>query len=458
MTKILSIDEFDGTVLANLIDDSGICVFAGEGGRRPLRNTDGTITRTFSFRVTATTKALARTAVNTFISSLRDAVKWNSDNLRSNSVFLREAADGETATRSLIVDFDAYATTDGTAIDAHQTMNIQLYVDVALTVKSLREEAGATSPSGYGTSGNAIGIKRNLYHASTGNTALSRQQIQIQSGSIATVSGFSSVITKLWIGIYQSAGSSFNHLWTADDVLFGTETTTATVTGSESTLCTDTNFTDTLMKSRAYWTVAGVYPTNANHAIGEFVALVRYKVSASGSYLVRAGIGYTAGNIAYNEPVLLDDSTQWRFAQVGVFKFPPRGFREGASTIFGIGNVTLGIQAQRLSGAGHLYIDTVTLIPYDHYIHVDDLSLEAGAFSGVNIITHENEETEAFSGVTTISGYGTVRDQHNWGFPEIEGTDLTLVMAAERDGIQVRNDNIVIANFDINKAFEAYHV
>ena len=455
MAKILNIQEFDGTVLVDLISDTGACVFAGEGGRRPLKTGNELITRAFRFRITAASKVAARTSANTFIAGLRQAVRWNEDSLQSNSIFLGEAADGETLVRSLIINFAAAAAVDGSAIDAYQTMNTELFVDVALTVQNFREEASKSAPLFTGSASGGIGSAE-LFHTSN-HTARSRINMEIDTPTIIDLSpDFPATVTKLWAGIYRRVGADFNHLWSADDISFGLETTTATVAGSYSTLVTDTNFTDTDMKHRGTFVVSTIYGgVNVGHAVGEFVALLRYKTSAIGTYLVRGGTGYTAGTVAYNETRLLDDSQEWRMMSLGVVKFPPSGLRQETATIFGIDNVALGLEAQRLSGSGHLYMDTITLIPYEQFIHVDNLYMTSSSDS--RIVTHENGETEAFSEDVTNLGFGTILENKNWGFPTILDTYNVMVVASEREEVHELGDTIRITDFDIYKAYEAYH-
>ena len=476
MTKILAIENFLASTTINLADDSTTCVFVGEGGRRPLRSTDGAIVRTFSFRFTAATKALARTAANTFISSLREALTWNEDDLNPYSWFLKEAADGETALRSLIIDWDAWATVDGSAIDAYQTMNTQIYVDLALTVQDHREEAAKTTLTVSSASADyAIGKKLLLSGAAA--TDLSRLFFKLTS----SLTGTGVSLSRVWVGLMPApfrsdiyTADNFQHIWKFDNwdtSILGIDSTETTSTGSYGTNIVKTTFaTVETMRRRALLNVQGIYDaasasTYSFQARGEFVVLLRYKVdSGTGTVLARLGVsGSIADAVAYNEEVLLDDSGSYRFAEMGVIKIPSRGLRQETTVPGIIGNVCLTIDAQRISGNATVVWDTLTLIPYNHYLSIEDADIRD--IRTLDVVTNEGLDVYPFIEVASTADFVqnvTIKEakdfMHPYGSLYSGARYVQVVIAAERDTSQIHGDNIDHVSFNIYEAFEAYNV
>lgn len=474
MTKILSIDNQAGTVLVNLIDDSATCVFIGEGGERPLKGTGGLVTRTFTFRTTASTKALARTAANTFIDSLRKAITWHDDDLETNSIFLREAADGETAVRSLIVDFDATAVSDGSAIDAYQTMNIQLYIDVALTLQNHREEASKTAGT-IANASTAQAIGHSFTLSVLDHTKPSRTLWDINGDTAAGTGVESDVLTRLWVGVMPYTGSDFVPIWLLQDADLHNNTsltTDADMYDTNVAEVSNADFTATPgMALRVSLDVATVYtgafigPLAYAQAKGNYVALLRYKLTGAGTVLARGGVSYSSsGTYAYNEPRVLEDSGEWRFVNLGLVKIPPRGYRYEKQQIFSsgfdhlIGDTSIGVDAQRITGSGVLLLDTITMIPFYSYIALENVKL-SNIFD-TDILTYENLIPEAVSrkyNRSTLETYCNIVGINNWMLPIIRGTYLQVVLAAEREDEQVHDDPVAVSSVSVFKAYEGYH-
>lgn len=476
MTKILALENFLASTTINLIDDTAACVFVGEGGRRPLRSTDGAIVRTFSFRFTASTKALARTAANAFITALRQGLDWNENDLSPYSWFLKEAADGETAVRSLVLNWDAWATVDGSAIDAYQTMNTSIYVDLALTVQDHREEATKTTLTVSSASADyAIGKKLQL--GVTAATDLSRLFFKLTS----SLTGTGVFLYRVWVGLMPAPeitailpDENFQHIWKFDnwdtDIL-GTDSTETTSTGSYGTNIVKTTFaTVATMARRALLNVQDIYAAAsatdyAFQARGEFMVLLRYKVdSGTGTVLARLGVsGSIADAVAYNEAVLLDDSGSYRFAEMGVIKIPPRGLRHEMTVPDIFGSVCLTLDAQRLSGNATVVWDTLTLIPYKHFLSIEDADIRSTR--SLNVITNEGFDVYPFIG-DDETGYFiqnvTIKESRNFmypiGFLYSGVRRVQVVIAAERETSQIHGDNIDHVSFSIYEAFEAYNV
>lgn len=460
MARVLQIENFSTTTTINLLADTGISVFIGEGGNRPLKSGVGTVTRVFSFRITASTKALARTAANSFISSLTKAIDWHVDPLQSESWFLREAADGETAVRSLIVNFEASANSDGSAIDAYQTMNTAVYVDVALTLQNHREEVAKTTLTETNeTTKTAIGAALTL--SGSANTAKSRLFVPI----ISSLSG--SIMTKVWVGLRSITAAGFRPIWFfdhAEDLLNGTTETTET--GSYGTNICKVEFTTTTMLPRARLNVYTQYnafseSAASGSAAGRYVALLRYKcLSAVGeTVLVRIGTDMSNGApISYNEPrMVINDDENWWFVNLGVVSIPSHSIRQEELATDRIASCNLRIDAQCLNGTPDLILDTITFIPYDHYIYIEKCAIST--LYTTTIYSNEDLQVGTITKVVATGNYavqGTIVEKNDFMYPPAT-TSVVMVYAAEKADGQFHANDLDNGAIQIYEAFDAYN-
>lgn len=428
---------------------------------RPLSyQTPGeTITQTLSFKATGTSKSNARSNVNAFIALLRSAKNWVEDVGQSDSIWLRMAADGERAVRMLVLDYDIVATTPIPGIDPMQSLTTDIFFDLVLVLRNQREEAAYTSGTGGVSAGpGALGYLFNW--SNLANTAPSRIKT-ILSSTLATGS-----ITKMWIGLKQYTGANFQYIWKIEDAdAYANETTTpAEVIGSYGRAVSLTTFADAVMEHRVVLSCGGVYDAagvlgDVGSAKGEYVGLLRYQISTGigdATVLAKMGTAYiSGGEVAYNEPRLLNDDGNWHFASLGVVRFPPRGNRYETDTFFEFDNVSVYLAAQRLSGTRNLYMDSITWIPYKHFLSLENVKLDSS--TDVYIVTHEDGQVEAFNFTTITEGYGTITEQKSWLFPKMDFTILEGVLAGERADSQVYNDNMSFLSWSIYEAFEGYN-
>lgn len=458
MAKTLAISNFSGSVYIDLLSDASTVVFFGEGGRRPLQATDGTITRTFLFRVTSTTKALARANVNAFITALRNAVRWNVDGLESESYFLVEGADGETVLRSLILNFEAFADVDGSAIDAYQSLNKEINMSVALTLLDHREEvAQKTLSESNATANYAVGKALILY--GNVNTAPSRISVPIISSLVGNV------LRSTWVGMKKSLGVSFQPVWFFDYADFlGAGTAETTQAGSYGTnVAKVSTFSTTTMIQRVQLNVGTQYTAllgssaASGQASGRYVVLLRC-LSEGGNVLVRVGVEASDGApCSYNEARLLVDSSAWQIVNLGVVSLPPNSIRQEELANERLAGCGLWFDAQRLSGSATLVFDTITFIPHDHY-----MAVEGVAISSIYTTTlYTNENLDVGSIVKTEPGgdfatNGKIIDKNNFIFPPHSA--VCMVYAADFGDGHIYNTNLDNGDIKIYEAFDAYNV
>ena len=449
----------------DLNSDTNIKALTNEPIERPLSfyTMSDRVTYVFRFKVAGTTKANVRTNANALVSKLRGAIEWRDDIFESQSVWYAQSADGETLTRQLIVDYELRAITES-AFTPFQSVKDEVVVTLSLTCQNHSEERQRRAFTMTDITADANAIGRSILLSVSDHTKLSRIITEINSGTDS--------IERLWIGLMRYNGADFQHLWELED---GTELNgsgTTTQTGSYATNVVEVDNTDftthTDMTARSRMSMDDAYSTvNYDHGKGEYLALLRYKLSATGTVLARIGISYSAtSGVAYNEPRLLDDSTNWRFAPMGVVSFPPRGLRfettlaqlGGGAYALSMKETTLWIDAQRLAGSCALYLDTITLIPYRHFISLDNTGLGSG--KALHVHTHEHMITEAITRNTTsdyVEDYATVTEIRNWFAPTITGTYLQMVIAGEGDTQQVKDDTIDVYGFDIYPAYEGFN-
>lgn len=458
MAAVLQIENYGATATLSLLSSTGVALLIGtKGTERPLKH-GGQITRVFSFKASGATKALARQNANTFLSYLRNALKWKDDDLRNQSYFLREAADGETPTRYLIIDYQADVVEGGTAVDGLQVRNKEIFIDVAFTLQNHREKVSKTTLTESGASNNyAIGKRVLLSDSGNANVA-SRVFLTLTSKL------FGSYMTRYWIGMRPHdsvADGTFLHLWYfdyADNLSAGT--TEAISAGSHGNYIVQVTFSDNLMTRRCQLGVYDQYSaqsiTPANQAKGRYIALLRYK--SGSTVLARIGIsGSETSPAAYNEPRLLDGSGNWRFANLGVIQFPPYSVRAEEVVPKLVYNCYINIDAQRLSGTPTLILDTITLIPYDHYLHVDSTSLATGYVNQIIVNEDLRLTARVIDGSGTFISPSNVVENNNFLYPFDDTSHVLMVYAAERAGSQVANDNLDNGTVTIFEAREGYY-
>lgn len=460
MAIVLQLENFAASTTINLANATGIKFLSSSYERDMSYTVTGEdVVRVYRFIATSTTKALARANLNAFVALLRKAIRWGEDDLLAESIFLREQADGETAARMLVKGFKVTGVTPIAGLSPLQQLQKEIVFDVAFTVQNHREEPAKTAMfEAEESDAYAIGKKMLLFN--TAHTAPSRLFGELKTSELTT-------FTRMWIGLMPFVGSYFQHIWEFDFGAPGTDTTETTSAGSYGTNIHSVSFATTAgMATRSILVLSLIYDAASAgayyaHARGEYYALLRYKITGSGTVTARLGQAYavlTTPQVAYNEPRLLVTSGNWRFAPMGIVKFPPRGNRQEVNSIWGFGNLALYIQAQKLSGSPTLILDSITLIPYHSFLHVDNMQIAGDIVT--KFVTHENLKTEAIS-MTTIPAvvyqYANIAEERNWLMPVPASGYVQVVYAAEQAASQVYDDNLDNNAFSIYEAYEGYN-
>lgn len=469
MAKTFELQGPDGTQLLDLMNYTGVAL-VDEPMDRPLSYKAGALeTRVFRFTVTGSTRALARSAANAFVAALRTAVRWTEDDLLENSVFLAEAAEGETVTRKLVVDFSAAIDKRGKTNHAFQEFSFRIVVSVAITTQNQHEEETAKTLSTTGTPSNQANGSSVILRDVTQNPVMSRDS-RISRMQLTSSVSSGNALNRLWVGImpYSAAvNTAYPYaglIWRADQALGSAyDVALASSSGSVGAQVMRISFTDALLQERVYFAFSD--PDFWEPPPGEYLILMRYKVNSGGTVMARMGSAYATGaglTPAYNEARLLDNSGNWRLMPMGVIKFPARGaryeMRLSGGGLVKAENTTLVFDAQRLTGSSTLDIDTIAFVPYKHFLWLEGIYLFTG--SVLHIVQHESGDVEAFTRDASLNllAYAKVIESRNWSFPysSDDYNPAFVFWAAEREALHGATDNIALSTTSIYPTWEAY--
>ena len=438
MAAVLRIENYAATTYVDLISDD-VKIERGVPSFK-LDPNDTQTTTVFRLRFNASTAAGIRTDFNELIVLLDQARKWHRDDLEANSVWLRWAADGETAKRSLIYDY-GITNNAGVALDPLQLINRQLMIDLAITHDAEAEDVTSLTWVVYPYGGDNYAYYQ-LYNGST-TEAYGDRGSRIGFFKLDPGAG---TINKIWLGIREVTysaidySSKINYVWAAEDVtIAGTGMASTTSAGSYGTNVYENDFTSNsgsnALALRIAFTIINHIDSFAesNALKGPFQVLLRYKLEASTDVAVRMGVSDSADTYtkaAYNSfQYDLDDDAAWHWLELGLVKFPNQALRVmniAASTngeTVDISQSTIWIDTERISGTGSLFIDCIQLIPYDHYIAVSGLKCDATSYPAT-IFTNENMTTDAYTRLALASdaiySVGEAEAINDWKLPDAQ--------------------------------------
>jgi hypothetical protein len=192
-----------------------------------------------------------------------------------------------------------------------------------------------------------------------------------------TISGFTNNITKLWFGIRPAykGFTDFDPMWELENGTNGTDTTTQTVTGASGGDAKRVTFSTATLTRRVTIQLSQAHTvSNYIHFMGRYLVLCRCKVDASTECGIRMHHGFVDTPYAAQEEVLIDN-TAWQLIELGEVTIPPRGWRAAGSFFYdNLSGYAIGLDAERLSGTGYLYLDALYFIPAEYMIAAQGLS------------------------------------------------------------------------------------
>jgi len=400
----------------------------------------------------ATPDALA--AVLQALEAKREQARWYKDGSERYGVWLRSQLSTETGARQAFIE-ELQHRPKGSFYNRGANVSATLPEYIAAIKRIPYWEA--TSASTYtGTALNCIGGQANLTGTVPGDVPARLAQVQF-----AGVPG-AGALWKFWLGFRTDrfgARASFQSVWNLRKaVTFGTYTTGGTTNPDAmahdgyKVVCTfNPSGADTPMERRATIRVTDV-TASPNEQRGRYTALMRAKLAsgATGSFRVRLADGYyttlgTGQSFAVRGRVAVT-STAWHYYELGEVRIPSPNELVGGTDF--LSNYALGIDAERIGGAGSLEMDCLILIPVgEGFVYAStgaNVGVEYSAGDTRPLCVHVRPTGKVDSvwmagSMPVAVGQAKVND----GLPV---GDVRAVLAAERYDGSVKGDtNTVIA-------------
>ena len=324
------------------------------------------------------------TGHNNIMAVLEKARLYHEDPLQSNSWWLEANANGESAKRALLYEGSLQALT-GVGLDPLMATK-KLRLGCSLSRHPLWETVTPTTE----THATNVSLTGGMWVPSTipVGTCPGRIATWKMTGTGGTT------VTRIWSGIRPTYNGTAGFI-ALQECETGTEGTDAVDTLGGATDSGDryvlVNFaTVTTMANRLTKYVNQMGGT-ISHYKGRYLVLLRCKVSA-GTIAVQMKMGLPGTSttaLAESAPVYLTN-TAYQLIDLGEVQIPPYGVRETTSTAWG--TMQLQFWAERVAGAGTLTMDAFILMPSEHMIYGNELTIAAPeGSSGFSAYTHADD-------------------------------------------------------------------
>jgi len=139
---------------------------------------------------------------------------------------------------------------------------------------------------------------------------------------------------------------------------------------------------------------------NYSHQVGNYLALLRCKVTAGAKVGVQLRVAYT--NSADSDPCQEQyiENSGWRLIPMGYISIPPHGYRDQLAANDNVATTQLQIWAQHLAGTAAtdvLDLDAIAFIPSDHmaYLVGTDVEYRVNDDTPAHCLTFEDDTTLA---------------------------------------------------------------
>jgi hypothetical protein len=413
---------------------------------------DDRVTEVWRITKQVTTAAAVRTAIIKLEGLMEDMALWHEDLVEADSIWLRQGTDGETVKRALVYNYELVPVETGNV--SSDLLNNLAYFDIAITRHRAWEDVTATTANTAVTM-DSLGGTWDL----SGTVSGGRLDGRLETLRYTIGTG---TIERAWIGVkpLRYGTTNFRTLLECEDGAFpdtGTSSIVdATASGGD---CAETDFDSgdgEAMSFRVSYRFVTT-PAGDPDQAGNYHVLLRARVTNADTDVgIRLSVGMLASGNAVPHVKLatqyIDSDTSYRLYPMGTVMLPPTGYRQVLQGIIDTDapawwdDLRLHLEAERLTGTGDLRSDCFVLIPAEHSIFMDNISLGAG--TNLHIITNEDGSLEAYGGtLTSISQYPIISDTgiKPWGYPKDGGV---FVIAAERDTIHTLGDDFSGASVD----------
>ncbi|MHC4488918.1 MAG: hypothetical protein ACYSW7_07040 [Planctomycetota bacterium] len=403
---------------------------------------------------------------------LQEGMDWHKYTTTEQSVWLRVKSDTGSSRRTLVKDWERTDIAREGFFDPVTGSGGEIISEWAITRHPDWEDITQTDVTVSGfvdMNGEAVDLYTDepTLH---GGSEIGR----IEELHVANSSGD---IRQLWIGI-KPTGAAVTH----DTVIPCEDANNNLVLVNSSTEETDgTGVTGTVVQT-SFATLAtyggrfanSMYPKEST-MFGQWVILLRAKLTASGEVMMRMGVSSGATPIGaeweFQQDVYLT-STEWVLYEMGTITLPPGMWRDASANAFyqGPGDQMLAIAAERLSGSCELRCDEWIMIPYEHFLHLPEADAEFDIGSpdpNHLILTYEDDITTA-SGeniigtgapgarVTRIKPYQA--GLNDWGYPRQGGLMIVAgnILDDSTRALRHNPSSTVTMEFTVFKRYKSY--
>jgi hypothetical protein len=392
------------------------------------------------------------------VAMLEQAKRWHRVRTEHDSIWLHWASKDETDKRALVYDWAqrilATPTTDG-FID-----NDAVQMALAITRHPYWENINSDS---YGAvirsaGGGVFDMRSNI---SGGDVDGRISQLSIVPG------GSGQDFTTIWLGIrpphhLPSASSFTAHAECEDGAGFDADTTTSTQTDAYGGTpnCLATSFGTVTTLAHRWSLQLSDWPTGYEGMIGRYLALLRCKLSASGTVAARLSTSWSTNPFGTTprqvQSLRYLTNTNWLFVPLGEIAIPAASWRDGIATLStGLPGYAINMELARISGTPTFYSDRLVLVPAEHLVVWSGPEANLKATSQGVLFTEPDDEVFGYIATSTpfeVIDAPQVAAQ-NWRYPHEGGVG---VVVAQRNGNSVSTDTVTLSAAVV-KRWLSYH-
>jgi hypothetical protein len=355
-----------------------------------------------------------------------------SDQHRTDSIWLEESATGEPAKRSLIQSIELTQIQDGWFTPAMGKNGAFYSLTIIHSATWEYTTVELSENTNISCTGGTIALPA-IYGAYAGRISLL---------TLAGDSDNGGSLTTFWGGIrpIYNGSSDFNPVFELEKgtivapAVLASDSDNASPVGTTDNIVTYACTTDDV--KIIYETMNNAYTsTNYQHWVGDYLVLLRAKLSAATAVRLHINSGYIGGTVFNIGPNVYTSSTDYTYLEMGTVSIPPFVRNVAAAPIE---DFEFQVYAQQLGGANTLTVDCLVLIPATHGFKITGAIVEAADTSWVYSRIHEDGLASCIN--YSIAGAINIATQfapNNWVYPKAGGV---FVLAGQRSTIQNVND------------------
>jgi len=212
----------------------------------------------------------------------------------------------------------------------------------------------------------------------------------------------------IWAGIQHNlGGTTFNPLWELENgglgvgVVIGSDSDNASPLGTTDNIITYACTTDEAPVVHITMDQVPIATTDAYEYHGDYMVLLRCKLSAAQSVRLRMDYGWEYGTaFIQGGKEQYISSTAWHLVEMGTISIPPIAHLPSDFDIF-LDSFGIRIHALLIGTATTLSLDCIVLIPIEHFIKLDDLDMAINDIAYyfkyedgiISAITHDSSAT-----------------------------------------------------------------